>query len=97
MVGWVLFRAETFGQAMQFLGNMSGLAAGSAPAQKLARYWSNELVWSLVLGAVFSMPAWGWLRSPGWGVSEGRVPTTFGRGRPGAGLALECYWSSRCY
>jgi alginate O-acetyltransferase complex protein AlgI len=89
MVGWVLFRAETFGQAMQFLGNMSGLAAGAAPAQKLARYWSNELGWSLVLGAVFALPTWGWLRTRA-GAIAGALPERWRGAVSGAGLAVEC-------
>lgn len=89
MVGWVLFRAETFGQAMQFLGNMSGLAAGSAPTQKLARYWTNELACSLAFGALFAMPTWGWLRNQVEALRN-RLPEGWRGAATGTGLALQC-------
>jgi alginate O-acetyltransferase complex protein AlgI len=62
LVGWVLFRAETFGQAANFLGHLVGLSPGGHFGQKIARYWSHELACSLVAGVVFAMPAWSWLQ-----------------------------------
>ena len=63
MVGWVLFRADNFALATAFLGNMTWVAAGVNPAQKIARYWTHELGWCIVAGAVFAMPTWGWLKA----------------------------------
>ena len=57
MVGWVVFRAESFAQAISFLEAMAGVR-GSNPNQTLARYWSRELACAIILGIVFSMPVW---------------------------------------
>jgi alginate O-acetyltransferase complex protein AlgI len=56
IVGWVVFRADTFLQAFVFLKNMIGLTTAPSGAQIFARYWNNELVWAIVLGVIFSMP-----------------------------------------
>jgi alginate O-acetyltransferase complex protein AlgI len=58
MIGWVLFRTETFAQATSVLASMAGLSTGVDPNQKFARYWNSELMWSIVFGIIFSMPAW---------------------------------------
>jgi len=56
--GWVLFRADTFSQAMEFFKFMSGLGHATPAAQPLARYVNNEVLWSIVLGVIFSAPTW---------------------------------------
>jgi alginate O-acetyltransferase complex protein AlgI len=59
MVGWVLFRADTFGHALLFLRNMAGFASAAPGAmQPFHRYWTHELAWSMAAGVVFSIPAW---------------------------------------
>ncbi len=59
MAGWVLFRADSFTQAIVFLRNMAGFSTAVAGAgQIVARYWTNELACSIAFGIVFSMPAW---------------------------------------
>ena len=64
MVGWVLFRAETFSQAASMLAAMSGAARGSGAVHSLAAYLRPDLVATVILGVVFSAPAVGRLR--GW-------------------------------
>jgi alginate O-acetyltransferase complex protein AlgI len=61
MIGWVLFRADSFSLAVTFLRAMCGFAHASAP-QALGRYLTHEVALSLALGILFSMPLWPWLR-----------------------------------
>ena len=90
MVGWVLFRAETFPQAASFLGNMAGFSAGVDATQRLARYWNTELGWSILAGVIFSMPAWAYLRNA-FGGLQGRVPGPFQPAAYTAGRAVELF------
>ncbi|MCA8923180.1 MAG: MBOAT family protein, partial [Planctomycetes bacterium] len=57
MVGWVLFRAESFAHATYFLRAMAGLHGGGAPWQL---YLSNKVALMLVLGALGSTPWLPW-------------------------------------
>jgi alginate O-acetyltransferase complex protein AlgI len=70
MGGWVLFRAETFGQAAFFLRNMIGLSTAGDASQPLGRYLSAQVAWALVLGIIFSAPVWPSLREWGRGVAQ---------------------------
>ncbi len=88
MAGWVLFRAETFGQATHFLGNMIGITSGANAGQKVARYWSRELAWALVVGAIFAMPTWGWIRSCAQGLQR-RTPESLRPAMLAVGSGLE--------
>ena len=63
LIGWVLFRAETFPQAITFLTTMSGLGQKSADAQPLARYLSHQVAWSMAFGIIFAAPVWGALKN----------------------------------
>ena len=90
IVGWVLFRSETFAQTLAFLGNMSGLAAGVSPAQKVARYWTHELGWCIAMGVVFAMPAWGWLKNSAQALYR-RVPVPFQPATQAVGLSLQLF------
>ena len=63
LVGWVLFRAETFPQAVTFLTTMSGLGQKAVDAQPLARYLSHQVAWAIGLGIFFSTPVWGALKN----------------------------------
>jgi alginate O-acetyltransferase complex protein AlgI len=90
MVGWVLFRAETFGQAANFLANMVGVSPGVDPNQKVARYWNSELMWSLIGGAVFAMPAWSWVRNFA-GRAQDRIPAALQPTTQAFGLGLELF------
>jgi alginate O-acetyltransferase complex protein AlgI len=58
MMGWVLFRANSYAEAHHFFLALFGLGQASA-AQPLARYLSNESIWALVLGIPFCGPLWG--------------------------------------
>jgi alginate O-acetyltransferase complex protein AlgI len=88
VAGWVLFRAESFGQALTFLANMAGLAKAGPDGQKIARYWSHELAWVLLLGAVFALPTWRWLEQ-GAAAFQSRVPAVLRPATLGAGLGLQ--------
>jgi alginate O-acetyltransferase complex protein AlgI len=60
--GWVLFRADTLPQAGAFMSNMLGFGASGAVEQPLARHATHQVIFALVAGAVFSMPALAWLK-----------------------------------
>jgi alginate O-acetyltransferase complex protein AlgI len=62
MVGWVLFRANAFPQAMFFLKSMFALGGAAGIHPSLARYCTNQVAWSVLAGAVFSMPFWPWFK-----------------------------------
>ena len=64
MMGWVLFRANTFPEAANYFSALFGLAH-PAHAQPLARYVGNEAVVALCLGAAFSLPLWAAIKSAG--------------------------------
>jgi len=57
MLGWVLFRANTFPEAANYFAALAGLGH-PAHAQPLARYAGNEAIWAICLGAVFSILPW---------------------------------------
>jgi alginate O-acetyltransferase complex protein AlgI len=61
MCGWVLFRADTFAQAMVIFRAMAGLGTATA-AQPAARYLTRLLCWAIGAGIVFSVPLRPWLR-----------------------------------
>jgi alginate O-acetyltransferase complex protein AlgI len=60
MVGWVFFRAETFGQALAFLRAMIGLSHTSVAT--CADYLDAWTALALIAGCIFSMPVRTWLR-----------------------------------
>ena len=60
MLGWVLFRADSFSNAWTYFGALFGLAPDGA-AQPLARYASREAISAVAAGVLFSGPLWGWL------------------------------------
>jgi alginate O-acetyltransferase complex protein AlgI len=61
MMGWVIFRANTFTAAGDFFHALFGL--GHVPyAQSLASYMTNQVVWAISSGILFSGPLWDWLR-----------------------------------
>jgi alginate O-acetyltransferase complex protein AlgI len=57
MMGWVLFRANTFPEATNYFAALFGLAH-PAHAQPLARYAGNEALWAMAFGTVFSILQW---------------------------------------
>ena len=56
MVGWVLFRAETFEQALAFLGAMTGYAPTGALQHTFASFWGTELALAIAAGVIGSTP-----------------------------------------
>ena len=63
LVGWVLFRADSFPQALAFLSNMAGLAHCDGVRQPLARFLTQESVFAIIAGALFATPILPWLRT----------------------------------
>ena len=64
MIGWVLFRSETFTAAGQYLAAMLGRASGTQ-MEPLGRFATRQAVSMLLLGIAFSMPLWEWLKTTG--------------------------------
>jgi alginate O-acetyltransferase complex protein AlgI len=62
MCGWVLFRSDTFSQAVTFFNAMLGLDHAATAAQPIARYVNRQVQWSIGIGILFSMPLWPWIR-----------------------------------
>ena len=61
MLGWVLFRAETFEQATGMVVAMAGMAPGDTTRWSLALYLGRDVQLGLVVGAVASQPVLPWL------------------------------------
>jgi alginate O-acetyltransferase complex protein AlgI len=62
MMGWVIFRANTFAAAGNFFHALFGL--GHEPfAQALACYTTNQVIWAIGFGILFSGPMWNLLRT----------------------------------
>ena len=64
MMGWVLFRSDTFAGAGHYFAALFG-AGHVGLAQPILRYTSNEVIWALCLGVAFSMPLWSEMRKTG--------------------------------
>jgi alginate O-acetyltransferase complex protein AlgI len=62
MMGWVLFRSNTFAEATHYFLALSGLGHPSTP-HSLARYITNQSIWALALGIPFCGPLWGWIKT----------------------------------
>jgi alginate O-acetyltransferase complex protein AlgI len=56
IVGWVFFRATTFGGAVGMLAAMAGLGEGSAVEYLPATYLQTDLILALVAGVIVSVP-----------------------------------------
>ena len=87
MMGWVLFRADTFAGAAHYFAALFG-ANSVTQAQPLHRYLGNEVVWALCLGAVFSLPLWGAVKNLGAKLGE-KIPAPGRLIYLGFGQALE--------
>jgi alginate O-acetyltransferase complex protein AlgI len=83
-VGWVFFRAETFGGAVALLRAMAGFAEASAVEYTPAVYLHNDVLLALAAGCVFSAPVLPWLRR----LHEGLRRAAAGRGGLAGGLEL---------
>ena len=69
MMGWVLFRSNTFAEATHYFLALSGLGHASAP-QPLVRYVGHQVIWALVIGIPFCGPLWGWIERTGARIGE---------------------------
>jgi alginate O-acetyltransferase complex protein AlgI len=88
IAGWVLFRAETFSQALNFLANMVGINARMAASQPLTRYLSHQVICSILLGLVFSTPIWTWIKGLLAAIPE-RAPNSLRPAVQAGGALLE--------
>ena len=62
MMGWVLFRANTFSAAGYFFRALFGLSAVPAFAGTSGGYnMTNFDIWAVILGILFSGPLWNWM------------------------------------
>ena len=62
VVGWVLFRADSFHDAVTFLRHMAGIHMGPIIFHPLQLYLTHQVVLMIVAGAVFSTPVWPWFK-----------------------------------
>ena len=89
MMGWVIFRSNTFAAAGDFFRALLGL--GDAPyAPALPCYTTNQVVWAIGFGILFSGPLWAWLRSQCAKLGNA-TPTTYRRAVRFCGSALEIF------
>ena len=89
LVGWVLFRADSFPQALTFLSNMAGLATSGGIPQPLARFLTHESVLAIIAGAVFATPILPWLKAR-LALAIGKLPQRASFATTAAGLTFEC-------
>jgi len=64
MMGWVLFRSDSFSGAAHYFTALFG-AGHVVQAQPLQRYADREVIWALCLGTAFSLPLWDGIKSAG--------------------------------
>jgi alginate O-acetyltransferase complex protein AlgI len=63
MVGWVLFRADTFSYGLSFLAALSGWGHGDGIEYRAGLYLDTKLTLTLVVGVVSALPVLPFLRS----------------------------------
>jgi alginate O-acetyltransferase complex protein AlgI len=61
MGGWVLFRSETFSQAMAFFSALAGFAHGAGTVYYVDLYLRTDTLTAILAGAFFSAPVVPWL------------------------------------
>ena len=69
MLGWVLFRSDTFGEAASYLAALFG-GNPTTLYQPWRRFASNEVIWALCLGAAFSLPLWDAVKNTGVAIAR---------------------------
>ncbi|MDR3460447.1 MAG: MBOAT family O-acyltransferase [Verrucomicrobiae bacterium] len=62
MMGWVIFRTNTFTASGDFFHALFGLAPAHY-AQSLACYTTNQVIWAIGFGVLFIGPLWNWLQT----------------------------------
>lgn len=76
LVGWVLFRAESFSHATAILLRMAGASPPAGAARPFGEFWNPWLAVTMGLALVLSMPVYQWAKarmSPGQRVAAGAV------------------------
>ena len=61
MMGWVLFRADSFAGAGHYFAALFGLGHAPHP-QPFFRYATNQVLFNAAVGAAFSMPLWAFVK-----------------------------------
>jgi alginate O-acetyltransferase complex protein AlgI len=87
MLGWVLFRANSFSHATHFYAALFGLNHALTP-QPLVRYVSHESIWALAFGIPFCGPLWNWIKTTSSRLGEA-APLTYRPGIQVVGAVLE--------
>ena len=87
MMGWVLFRSDSFGRAADYFVALAGGQHLLAP-QNVGRYTSHELIAALAAGSAFSLPLWAAIKAAGARLAR-TVPGRAGAFCGGLGHALE--------
>lgn len=72
-VGWVFFRADTFEAALNILSYMFCIRQASVLSQSLNMHLTNQVAWAIVMGIIFSMPVYSWLKTR-WGSFTEKLP-----------------------
>jgi alginate O-acetyltransferase complex protein AlgI len=62
MIGLVLFRSNTFTEAVHYFFALFGMGHAFAP-HPLARYITNQSIWALAFGIPFCGPLWDWIKT----------------------------------
>jgi len=62
MIGWVLFRSESFSQAMEYFTAMTDISNFHTSSLQLAQVLSNEIIIAFIIAILLSMPVYSWLR-----------------------------------
>jgi alginate O-acetyltransferase complex protein AlgI len=87
MMGWVLFRANTFPEAASYFAALFGHGQ-PAHAQPLARYTSHEAIWAIGFGVLFSFFPWNRFKLF-CAQQSGKLPSTAGTAVGAAGSLVE--------
>jgi alginate O-acetyltransferase complex protein AlgI len=66
MIGWVLFRSETFSQALAYLAAMFGFGRGNSALVPPALLLDQVTLIAIGLGIVCSLPVRRWLAGKSW-------------------------------
>ena len=56
IIGWVFFRADTFGKSVEYLGSMFDLSNYSLTIEVFLSFFSMEAMWAFVFAIIFSTP-----------------------------------------
>lgn len=62
IVSWVFFRSDTLSDAINYLGAMTDLASWHSMELQIAKVTTNESAYIFILGIIFSMPIYQWIK-----------------------------------